>query len=147
MAGSSRETCRLYIGHFLRHWAADPHAFDSELERYVDNFMKPGNLQGGFNYYRGIRATRRAQVKGEAAVLPPVEVPTRVFWGERDPVLKAEWMDRLPEFFTNLQASVADGLGHFVHYCRCRRKTPHKCRLNLPQSERVAGLPGRALED
>lgn len=121
MVGSSRETCRLYIGHFLRHWAADPHAFDAELERYVDNFMKPGNLQGGFNYYRGIRATRRAQIKGEAPVLSPIDVPTRVFWGERDPVLKAEWLDRLPEFFLNVEASVADGLGHFVHYEDPRR--------------------------
>jgi pimeloyl-ACP methyl ester carboxylesterase len=116
MVGSSRETCRLYIGHFLRHWAADPHTFDAELERYVDNFLKPGNLQGGFNYYRGIRATRRAQVKGEAPVLPRIDVPTRVFWGESDPVLKAAWIDRLPEFFSNLQASVAKGIGHFVHY-------------------------------
>jgi pimeloyl-ACP methyl ester carboxylesterase len=39
-----------------------------------------------------------------------------VFWGERDPVLKAEWMDRLPETFANLRASVAEGVGHFVHY-------------------------------
>ncbi len=116
MVGSSRETCRLYIGHFLRHWAADGHAFDQELERYVDNFMRPGNLQGGFNWYIGVRATRRAQMKGEARPLPPIAVPTRVLWGERDPVLKAQWMDRLPETFTNLDASVAEGIGHFVHY-------------------------------
>jgi pimeloyl-ACP methyl ester carboxylesterase len=25
-------------------------------------------------------------------------------------------MDRLPETFTNLRASVAEGVGHFVHY-------------------------------
>jgi hypothetical protein len=30
-------------------------------------------------------------------------------------VLNAEWMDRLPEFFSHLQASVAQGPGHFVH--------------------------------
>ena len=39
-----------------------------------------------------------------------------MFWGEHDPVLKVEWMDRLPETFANLQASVAEGVGHFVHY-------------------------------
>ena len=116
MIGASRETCRLYIGHILRHWAADEHAFDKDLERFVDNFMKPGNLQGGFNWYVGNAAPRRAVWRGEAPDLPPIEVPTRVFWGERDPVLKAEWMDRLPETFANLRASVAAGLGHFVHY-------------------------------
>jgi pimeloyl-ACP methyl ester carboxylesterase len=116
MVGSSRDACRLYIGHFLRHWAADDHVFDKDLERFVDNFMKPGNLQGGFNWYSSIREARRAQMKGETAPLAPIAAPTRVFWGERDPVLKAEWMDNLSETFANLQADVAPGLGHFVHY-------------------------------
>jgi pimeloyl-ACP methyl ester carboxylesterase len=121
MVGASRETCRLYIGHFLRHWAADAHAFDKDLERFVDNFMKPGNLQGGFNWYMGNRAARRLVWKGEVPDLLPIDVPTRVFWGERDPVLKVEWMDRLPSTFSNLHASVAEGLGHFVHY-----EAPHR---------------------
>ncbi|HKH84174.1 MAG TPA: alpha/beta hydrolase, partial [Gemmatimonadales bacterium] len=116
MVGASRETCRLYIGHILRHWAADEHAFDKDLERFVDNFMKPGNLQGGFNWYLGNRAARRAVWRGQLPDLPPIQVPTRVFWGERDPVLKAEWMDRLPETFATLRATVAEGVGHFVHY-------------------------------
>ena len=116
MVGSSREACRLYIGYILRHWAADKHAFDKDLERWVDNFMKPGNLQGGFNWYLGNRAARRAVWKGQLPDLPPIQVPTRVFWGELDPVLKAEWMDRLPETFANLRSSVARGVGHFVHY-------------------------------
>jgi pimeloyl-ACP methyl ester carboxylesterase len=116
MVGASRETCRLYIGHILRHWAADEHAFDKDLERFIDNFMKPGNLQGGFNWYLGNRAARMAVWREEVRDLPRIEVPTRVYWGEHDPVLKAEWMDRLPETFANLRASVAEGLGHFVHY-------------------------------
>jgi pimeloyl-ACP methyl ester carboxylesterase len=116
MVGSSRETCRLYIGHILRHWAADEHAFDKDLDRFVDNFMKPGNLQGGFNWYLGNRAARWAVWEGRVPSLPPIQIPTRVYWGARDPVLKAGWMDRLPETFTNLRASVAEGVGHFVHY-------------------------------
>jgi len=43
-------------------------------------------------------------------------VISALYWGEDDPVLKAEWMDRLPESFANMRASVAEGLGHFVHY-------------------------------
>ena len=53
-------------------------------------------------------------MRGEAPDLPPIATPTRVLWGGRDPVLKAEWMDRLPEFFTDLEASVAEEAGHFV---------------------------------
>jgi pimeloyl-ACP methyl ester carboxylesterase len=105
MVGASRDTCRLYIGHILRHWAADEHAFDKDLERFVDNFMKPGNLQGGFNWYLGNRAARRAVWTGHVPDLLPIEVRTRVYWGEHDPVLKGEWMDRLPETFANLHAS------------------------------------------
>jgi pimeloyl-ACP methyl ester carboxylesterase len=114
LVGFSRETCRLYIGHFLRHWSGDPHAFDEDLEAWIDNFMKPGNLQGGFNWYSGARRARVAVMRGETPPVPPIEAPTRVHWGGRDPIIKAEWMDRLPEFFTNLEASVAPDAGHFV---------------------------------
>ena len=116
MVGASRETCRAYIGHFLRHWSADPHTFDAELDRFVENFLKPGNLQGGFNWYLSMRESRLALMKGEGPPISPIPHPTRVFWGDRDPVLKSAWMDRLPEYFPNLEASVAEGIGHFVHY-------------------------------
>jgi hypothetical protein len=43
MVRASRETCRLYIGHLLRHWAADEHVFEKDLERFVDN-LKPSDL-------------------------------------------------------------------------------------------------------
>jgi pimeloyl-ACP methyl ester carboxylesterase len=114
LVGFSRETCRLYIGHFLRHWSGDPHAFDEDLEAWIDNFMKPGNLQGGFNWYSGARRPRLAVMRGETPAAPPIETPTRVLWGGRDPIIKADWMDRLPEFFSNLEASVAPDAGHFV---------------------------------
>lgn len=115
LVGSSRETCRLYIGHFLRHWSADPHAFDGDLEAWVDNFMKPGNLQGGFNWYLSAHQARMAVISGQAKPAP-IAVPTRVLWGERDPILKAEWTDRLGEFFTDLEVSTVPDVGHFVHY-------------------------------
>jgi pimeloyl-ACP methyl ester carboxylesterase len=114
LVGFSRETCRTYIGHFLRHWAGNPHAFDEDFEAWIDNFMKPGNLQGGFNWYRGVQRARLAAMRGESPALPPVKTPTRVLWGARDPILKVEWMDRLPEFFANLEASPAPDAGHFV---------------------------------
>ena len=115
LVGSSREACALYIGHFLRHWAGDPQAFDEDLEAWIDNFMQPGNLQGGFNWYLSASRARLATIRGDVPPAPPIAAPTRVLWGGRDPILKAEWMDRLPEFFADLEASVAPEAGHFLH--------------------------------
>lgn len=116
LIGSSRTTCRIYLREFLRHWAYRQDTFDAELDTWVDNFMLPGNLQGGFNWYVSNHASRMAVIKGTAAVPPPIDLPTRVFWGRHDPVLKAEWTDRLPAFFSNLELSIAEDAGHFVHY-------------------------------
>ena len=116
LIGSSREACRIYIRWFLQHWAYRPDAFDEELEVWVDNFMKPGNLQGGFNWYLSNHPSRMAIIEGVAPLPPPIGIPTRIFWGEHDPILKRSWADRLPEFFTDLELSFAPEAGHFVHY-------------------------------
>jgi pimeloyl-ACP methyl ester carboxylesterase len=116
LVGSSREACRLYIGHFLRHWAGEPGTFDAELELWVDNFLKPGNLQGGFNWYRSINRARLAIMAGTAPVPPPIAVRSRFLWGRRDPVVRAAWADRLHDFFTDYRLEIAEFAGHFVHY-------------------------------
>jgi pimeloyl-ACP methyl ester carboxylesterase len=118
MVGSSRAACRIYIRHFLSHWAHDPHAFDEDLEAWVDNFMKPGNLQGGFNWYISAHQARLAVMRGEVPRPPraPIALPTRVLWGESDPILKSAWADRLGEFFSNVRVTTVPEAGHFVHY-------------------------------
>ncbi len=117
LVGASRDTIRSYIGTMLRHWAAgNPAAFDdATVERFVDNFAKPGNLQGGFNWYISQAESRLKMAKGEAPRLPPIAVPTCVRWGERDPILRVEWGDRLGETFSDLDFAPFAGLGHFPH--------------------------------
>lgn len=115
LVGSSREACRIYLRNFLSHWSHRQDWIAPALETWVDNFMLPGNLQGGFDWYRSIHAARMASIEGRATPPPPIATPTRVLWGAHDPVLKVAWIDRLPEFFRDLQLDVAAEAGHFVH--------------------------------
>ncbi len=116
LVGSSRRACELYLRHFLGHWAGDPHVFDEDVEGWVDNFTKPGNLQGGFNWYVAANAARMELIRHGAPRLPKIEVPARVRWGARDPVLKVEWADRLGDYFAEVDVEPVPGAGHFVHY-------------------------------
>ncbi|MFE1603131.1 alpha/beta fold hydrolase [Methylobacterium sp. ID0610] len=115
LVGTSRESCAAYIGHFLRHWSADPETFAPVMDRFIDNFLRPGNLQGGFDWYLSSAPSRRKVIEGTAPPLPPITVPTRVLWGARDPIIRVEWMDRLGDTFTDLAAARVETAGHFVH--------------------------------
>ena len=116
IVGASREACRAYFSHFLRHWAGgNPAAFDDVLEAFIDNFMAPGNLQGGFNHYVSVQAARMAMYRGEVQSLPPITVPTCVRWGDSDPLFPYAWTDRLPETFADLDLALFEGVGHFPH--------------------------------
>jgi pimeloyl-ACP methyl ester carboxylesterase len=115
LVGASREACRLYIEYFLRHWSHRKDAFDDVLDAFVDNFLKPGNLAGGFAHYRGAHAGRIAMMKGEAPSLPKISVKTCIRWGERDPILLSEWTDRLGETFSDFDLALLPDVGHFPH--------------------------------
>jgi pimeloyl-ACP methyl ester carboxylesterase len=115
LVGATRETCKAYIGHFLRHWAWRKDAFNEVLDIFVDNFLKPGNLEGGFAHYKGTHASRIAMMKGEAPRLPPIGLPTCVRWAEHDPVLPFAWTDRLSETFADLDFALFSDVGHYPH--------------------------------
>ncbi len=115
LVGSSREACRIYLRHFLSHWSHQQGWIEPELERWVDHFLQPGRLQGGFNWYGSVWEARLAVIEGRAPAATPIALPARVLWGAHDPVLKVEWTDRLGEFFTDLQLGVQADAGHFVH--------------------------------
>jgi pimeloyl-ACP methyl ester carboxylesterase len=115
LVGATRETCRAYIGYFLRHWAHRKDAHDDVLEAYADNFLKPGNLAGGFAHYQASHAGRIAMMQGEVPTLPPIATPTCARWPEHDPLLPYSWTDRLTESFADLDLAPFAGVGHFPH--------------------------------
>ena len=115
LVGATRESCRTYIGHFLKNWSYRKDAFDAVLEAFADNFMKAGNLAGGFAHYRAAHAGRLKMMQGEAAKVPPIVVPTCVRWAEHDPLFPYDWTDRMGETFSNLDLAMFSGVGHFPH--------------------------------
>jgi len=115
LVGATRESCRTYIGHFLRHWAHRRNAFDDVLEAFVDNFLKAGNLAGGFAHYRASHAGRIRMMEGKLPALPPIAAPTCVRWAEHDPLFPYAWTDRLGETFPDLDLALFPGVGHFPH--------------------------------
>jgi epoxide hydrolase 4 len=116
LVGASRASCRAYVGHMIRHWCHRKDAFDGVMERWVDNFMRPGNLQGGFNWYISQNAGRLAVMAGTAPRPPKIKQPARVFWGRHDPILRSDWIDVVGDYFENVEAGIAEDAGHFVHY-------------------------------
>lgn len=115
LVGATRESCRTYIGHFLRNWSHRKAAFDDVIEDFADNFFKPGNLAGGFAHYRASHAGRVKMMQGEAPALPPITVPTCIRWAEHDPLFPYSWTDRLGETFSNLDLAMFPDVGHFPH--------------------------------
>lgn len=113
LAGASDAACRAYLAHFLRHWAHQKDAFADELDRWVAVYRMEHNLEGGFDWYRSVAAARLAVIEGKAPAPAPIRLPTRVLWGRHDPVLRADWADRLAELFPDLELGFAEGSGHF----------------------------------
>ena len=118
LIGENRRTCEVYIRHFLDHWAHEPGLFEEDLDLWVDNFMKPGNLQGGFDWYIGTNRSRINLIRNGPPELPKIEAPARVRWGESDSILKVAWADRLSDYFADLDFAPLRGAGHFAHYER-----------------------------
>ena len=115
LIGATAESCRTYIEYFLRHWAHRKNAFDDVLDAFADNFLKPGNLAGGFAHYRASHPGRLAMMKGEAPALPPIVTPTCIRWAQHDPLFPYAWTDRLGETFADLDLAPFPGVGHFPH--------------------------------
>lgn len=108
LVGSSREAVRLYYRHFLSHWSANKDLFSAEeIEVYVDNFMKPGNIEGGFNFYK----TDEPWSDVDYTVS---DCPVAFLQGTEDPIAPPDWLDLVTRWYTDYTVEFVMNAGHFV---------------------------------
>jgi len=97
-----------------------PWATPADLKEYVANWSR--GLTGGLNYYRASRL--HSPVDGAPApaeggalpVMPPIEVPTLVIWGEKDTALLTGNLNGLEEHVKHLTVRrIPDGTHWVIH--------------------------------
>ena len=118
LLNTSPEALRVYLGNILSQWAFKADTFDDELDIWIENFLIPGNLQGGFNWYKAMFPLRLKMASENPPVVPSLDLPTCVRWGREDPVMLIDYADLLHDYFTHLDFKAVDAAGHFVHYER-----------------------------
>ena len=118
MIGSTPKACELYLRKFLDHHAYRPGYFDGEIDQWVEMFLRPGNIQGGLNWYLSHHATRLRLMKEGAPTLSLITVPTCVRWGENNSLFLPEFADKLSEYFSDLDFALAPKAGHYVAFER-----------------------------
>jgi pimeloyl-ACP methyl ester carboxylesterase len=80
-----------------------------EIEKYVEAWSKPGALTAMVNYYRAFR--RRSPF---LRVMRPIEIPTMLIWGARDPVFQRGATENFEDVVPNLRVERIERAGHFV---------------------------------
>jgi pimeloyl-ACP methyl ester carboxylesterase len=113
LVSSSRDACRIYFRHFLNHWSHDRNLFHGdELEIYVDNFMKPGNIRGGFNFYRANLSL--ASQPWTALDRTVSDCPMTFIQGMSDPVVPSIWTDQVTLWYNDYTIEYVENGGHFL---------------------------------
>jgi pimeloyl-ACP methyl ester carboxylesterase len=118
LVSSSRDATKIYFKHFLSRWSHDKKTFSNEeLDIYTDNFLKPGNIHGGFNTYRASFS------KGLWTQLDRTisDAPVVFIQGMGDPVVRSAWTDLVTNWYTNYVIEYVPDSGHFI----MREKADH----------------------
>lgn len=110
---SSRTACAIYFRHFLDHWASKkPLLTDEEFEIYVDHFMKPGNVHGGFNWYRAnLSVTSDPWSPRDKHIS---DVPIDFLWGVDDAVVPPSCSQDIPQYYNNYTMEYVEDAGHYM---------------------------------
>ena len=113
LVSASRENCKIYYRHFLNHWSyRDRLLSDEEEEIYADNFFKPGNVHGGFNFYRAnLSITSQPWTLLDRTIS---DAPMTFLWGMGDPVVPSTTSNLIPQWYNNYTIEFFPESGHFM---------------------------------
>ncbi|MFV0461474.1 MAG: alpha/beta fold hydrolase [Actinomycetales bacterium] len=107
------DTRRIYYKHFFDHWSyRKPLLTDQEMSVMVDNYMKPGNVHGGFNYDRANLSRYAEPWTSEDHDMCDLDVT--VLWAADDPAVPPSGSEQLPRFYSNYTLDIIPECGHFV---------------------------------
>jgi epoxide hydrolase 4 len=83
---------------------------EEELRQYAKAWRWPGAVRAMLGYYRALLRYR----KELAALVRPIDVPTLLIWGERDPVFTLATTENFRDYVPNLRLERIAEAGHFV---------------------------------
>jgi pimeloyl-ACP methyl ester carboxylesterase len=84
---------------------------EEELRFYAEAWRPFAARRGMANYYRALRKHR----KELRSLVRPIEIPTLLIWGEREPVFIRQTTERFEEYVPNVRVLRVPEARHFVH--------------------------------
>src|SRR5690606_33291933 len=82
---------------------------DRDVQAYVNAFSRPGVLTAALHYYR-------AALRHRPPAPRPIDAPTLLIWGERDPFLVPELTEGLDAWVPRLRVARLPRATHWLHH-------------------------------
>jgi pimeloyl-ACP methyl ester carboxylesterase len=82
---------------------------EEEIDVYREAWRKPGATRGMANFYRAMRRSRSLR-----SLIRPIDIPTLLIWGDRDPVFTRQTTENFGDWVPNLRVEHIEKAGHFV---------------------------------
>jgi pimeloyl-ACP methyl ester carboxylesterase len=116
MIGNNKDLLKVYLTHFYTHWIGRKEKIrNEELNFIIEEYSKPDAFKASILYYRA-RAGAKTANAVSSQTIEKINHNTKILWGKADPVMRVEWADRIPDYFSNVSIDLLEGIGHFVPF-------------------------------
>jgi pimeloyl-ACP methyl ester carboxylesterase len=110
------DAVRAYLRHFWIHWSGPNFTLsDRDMDQLVAHYRNPGAFIASIGWYRaGAGTVAHSLAERSPRRGPLITTPTKILWGEHDPLFPPEWADRLGEYFADVTVHFSRETGHFT---------------------------------